>query len=172
MINSIPHSLTIDNKDVLKALAKHDSTIAELKRHVSKNTQQAVYFNTTTRDTLKIHVPYIITQKADTIHRHDTIYIYNYPAYPFSWKDKWLNVNGLAGADTVRLFYSIMNEYVVNTVKNKRDSLTIQITSLNPHTHVNKELLYTLPIKRKKMGWLIGIGAGIGLGVGYLVFKR
>ncbi|XZF16126.1 DUF6808 domain-containing protein [Chitinophagaceae bacterium MMS25-I14] len=94
----------------------------------------------------------------------DTFFVSGSKEIHFSYKDKWINMNGLL-SDTPQLHYETFDSLVVTTYKKKtgrmKHEMFINAWSLNPHSRITGLTDYRIP-QEKPLRWSVGPYVGYG----------
>lgn len=174
----------------LKALHVSDSsTIGRLQNLVNKNTISATAIKNTTsgtitgktkitfknvslgnnRDTLPI-LTEVVTMPCDTV----------YPEYQDSITSKWANMNVLATKDSIKVDYTVFNEYEISQEYKKEGNWPfrkkvpiVKIKNLNPHTVTTEIASYAVQVPKtgKKITTIAAVAAGLGFLTALFIVK-
>jgi len=163
----------VKNRELLNLIARYDSSFKKLEKAINAKTQAAVYFEAKTKDTVFMPVLHVLPGKPDTVRKADTVFVTVWPSYDFRKSDKWLDVEGTAGKDSVSLTYQMRAGISIafDKIKWNSDSVRVRISSDNPRMSFNGKTVYTAPApKPKRLAWF-GVGVGIGLIGGFILHR-
>jgi hypothetical protein len=142
------------NGDLNTALAISDETVMNLQDSI---TNKIIGYSTTT----------------DT-----TGLITRYPIYTRSFTKEWYHGDVTVGLDTLALHVTNINAYDITIGEEKvslfKKKLFANVTNLNPNTETKVLKVYQKQeVKTKVGGFLLknGVKIGIGIGIGYILFK-
>lgn len=164
--DSVEKKLLYGSLEALNALSlEKGSEIEKLRKLVNKNTISASTVRTETHG--------VMTSKTEAV--RDTICDSTcYPTYYTSYNNKWENVTVLASKDSVKVDYTVFNDFSMTQEMRKEGKWYnpkyvpyVTIKNNNPHTTTtNLQSFAVEPPKQKKGLWLIyGTIAGVIGGV-------
>lgn len=125
-------ALQADNNELQQMNSNLNSTIADLKKQVSKKSETVIIHEVHTRDTIFIETTVIDSSKCH-LQAH--------------YNDEWANINIDINKDSAKVNYSVTNKFVHKQQWRRKNIFTTpvlegSVTNLNPHTSTQEYISY------------------------------
>lgn len=144
-------------ENLLKVIGKNDARLTKL---LKQNASSGTAFNQTVR------IDTVLLTKTDTV---DGVLERN-----SSLADKWVNIQIKERDDSLQAKIEVRDEVTVAFKEVRQGFLkpkksVVEVANANPYVKIDGVRSFGIPQKKSKAK--LWIGAGIGLGAGYLLFK-
>lgn len=162
--------------DLLKLSNSKDTTIQKLIKLVNKKTISASVLSNTTSNTINTGTT---ATPRDTIRKDSLILVY--PEYSTLFKNRWENFNIKANKDTIKLDYTVFNEFELKQefqkqkIKGKLFKQYVavsEVTNLNPHTTTTELKTFTKQLPKPKRWKAFVSGAVLGTIGGIVLYYQ